>query len=110
MDDDLNTADAISHIFSLVREVNTKINNEGTYSKELCKKTVSLITELISVLGISYKGKEDDLDKEVEALIEKRQEARKNKDFKLADEIRDKLTDMGIILEDTRQGVKWRKA
>ena len=110
MDDDLNTADAISHIFSLVREVNTKINNEGTYSKELCKKTVSLITELISVLGISYTGKEDDLDKEVEALIEKRQEARKNKDFKLADEIRDKLTDMGIILEDTRQGVKWRKA
>ncbi|MBE7015091.1 MAG: cysteine--tRNA ligase [Ruminococcaceae bacterium] len=110
MDDDLNTADAISHIFSLVREVNTKINNEGTYSKELCKKTVSLTTELISVLGISYKGKEDDLDKEVEALIEKRQEARKNKDFKLADEIRDKLTDMGIILEDTRQGVKWRKA
>lgn len=110
MDDDLNTADAISHIFSLVREVNTKINNEGTYSKELCEKTISLITELISVLGIEYKGKEDNLEKEVEELIEKRQEARKNKDFKLADEIRDKLTDMGIILEDTRQGVKWRKA
>ena len=110
MDDDLNTADAISHIFSLVREVNTKINNEGTYSKELCEKTVSLIIELISVLGIEYKGKEDDLSKEVEGLIGKRQEARKNKDFALADEIRDKLTDMGIILEDTRQGVKWRKA
>ena len=110
MDDDLNTADAIAHIFSLVREVNTKINSEGQYSKELLKNTIALIKELIDVLGINYDLSEDDLSKEVEALIEKRQEARKNKDFKLADEIRDQLTDMGIILEDTRQGVKWRRA
>lgn len=110
MDDDLNTADAIAHIFTLVREVNTKINKDGSYSKELIEKTASLINELIDVLGLKYEKKDDDLSKEVEALIEQRQEARKNKDFKLADEIRDKLVGMGIILEDTRQGVKWRKA
>jgi len=110
MDDDLNTADAISHIFTLVREVNSRINNDGSYSKEYIEKTVALINELTDVLGISAKSEEDDLSAEVEALIEKRQEARKNKDFKLADEIRDRLTEMGIVLEDTRQGVKWRKA
>ncbi len=110
MDDDLNTADAISHIFSLVRDVNSNINGESDSSKELIEKTIALITELTDVLGIEYGLSEDELSKEVEALIEKRQEARKNKDFKLADEIRDKLIDMGIILEDTRQGVKWRKA
>ena len=109
MDDDLNTADAISHIFTLVRDVNSQIKDGGSYSKELVEKSASLVLELMDVLGLSYK-EEDDLSKEVEALIEKRQEARKNKDFKLADEIRDKLTDMGIILEDTRQGVKWRRA
>ncbi len=110
MDDDLNTADAISHIFSLVREVNSNINGESGSSKELTEKAISLIKELTDVLGIEYNSEEDELSKEVEALIEKRQEARKNKDFALADEIRDKLTDMGIILEDTRQGVKWRRA
>ena len=110
MDDDLNTADAISHIFSLVREVNSKVNGESGSSKELTEKAISLIKELTDVLGIEYNSEEDELSKEVEALIEKRQEARKNKDFALADEIRDKLTDMGIILEDTRQGVKWSKA
>ncbi len=110
MDDDLNTADAISHIFSLVREVNSKVNGESGSSKELTEKAISLIKELTDVLGIEYNSEEDELSKEVEALIEKRQEARKNKDFALADEIRDKLTDMGIILEDTRQGVKWRRA
>ncbi|MBE7020457.1 MAG: cysteine--tRNA ligase [Ruminococcaceae bacterium] len=110
MDDDLNTADAISHIFSLVREVNSKVNGESASSKELIEKTVALIKELTGVIGIEYETDEDELSKEVEALIEKRQEARKNKDFALADEIRDKLTGMGIILEDTRQGVKWRKA
>lgn len=110
MDDDLNTADAISHIFTLVREVNSNINNDGAYSGEYIEKTIALINELTDVLGISAKSEEDDLSAEVEALIEKRQEARKNKDFGLADEIRDKLTEMGIVLEDTRQGVKWRKA
>ncbi len=110
MDDDLNTADAIAHIFTLVRDVNTKINNDSSYSKELILKTIALIEELIDVLGINYNLEEDDLSKEVEVLIEKRQEARKQKDFKRADEIRDELLNMGIILEDTRQGVKWRRA
>ncbi len=109
MDDDLNTADAIAHIFTLIREVNSNINSEGNYSKEYVEKTIALINELTDVLGITGKAEEDDLSVEVEALIEERQNARKNKDFKRADEIRDKLTEMGIVLEDTRQGVKWRK-
>ena len=109
MDDDLNTADAISHIFTLIRDVNTNIVSGNEYSKEYIKNTIALILELTEVLGISPKEEEDNLSKEVEALIEERQNARKNKDFALADQIRDKLTEMGIILEDTRQGVKWRK-
>ncbi len=109
MDDDLNTADAISHIFTLVRDVNSEIDTNGSYSKEYIEKTISLINELLEVLGLEYQEEEDNLTKEVEELIEKRQQARKEKNFALADEIRDKLTDMGIILEDTRQGVKWSK-
>ena len=109
MDDDLNTADAISHIFTLIRDVNTNIVSGNEYSEEYIKNTIALILELTEVLGISPKEEEDNLSKEVEALIEERQNARKNKDFALADQIRDKLTEMGIILEDTRQGVKWRK-
>ncbi len=109
MDDDLNTADAISHIFTLVRDVNSAIDTNGSYSEEYIEKTISLIDELLEVLGLEYKEEEDSLTKEVEELIEKRQQARKDKNFALADEIRDKLTDMGIILEDTRQGVKWSK-
>lgn len=109
MDDDLNTADAISHIFTLVRDVNSAIDTNGKYSSEYVEKAISLIDELLSVLGLEYKEEEDDLTAEVEALIEERQKARKEKNFALADEIRNKLTDMGIVLEDTRQGVKWSK-
>lgn len=109
MDDDLNTADAIAHIFSLIREVNSAVDTDGCYSKEYLEKAISLIDELLTVLGLEYKEEEDSLTKEVEELIEKRQQARKEKNFALADEIRDKLTGMGIVLEDTRQGVKWSK-
>ena len=106
MDDDLNTADAISVIFELVKEINTVID---TISEKSKKDALNLITELCDVLGI-LKAKENDvLDSDIEALINERTEAKRNKNFARADEIRDILKDMGIVLEDTRQGVKWKR-
>ncbi|HCJ56676.1 Cysteine--tRNA ligase [bioreactor metagenome] len=107
MDDDLNTADAVSAIFDLVRDVNSNIN-EGS-SKNLVKFAFDLYMELAGVLGILNK-KEESLDDEIEKLIEERQQARKDRNWTLADKIRDDLKDKGIILEDTPQGVKWRRA
>lgn len=108
MDDDLNTADALAAIFSLVREINTVIADGA--GKDTLTACADIFDELTGVLGLVYNRKTDDLDKEIEELIEKRTKARKEKDFKTADEIRDKLKDMGIILEDTPQGVKWTRA
>ena len=108
MDDDINTADAISVIFDIVKFANTNIDN--TYSEEIIDKTISLIKELGNVLGILGKKEDKILDEEVEKLIEERTQAKKDKNFARADEIRDMLKDMGIILEDTRQGVKWRRS
>ncbi|ABN53272.1 MAG TPA: cysteine--tRNA ligase [Hungateiclostridium thermocellum] len=107
MDDDINTADAIAAIFDIVKEVNTNINATSNSSKEIIDFSLSLIKELGGVLGIAQKSRQKVLDKEIEELIERRQKARKEKDWKTADEIRDKLKEMGIILEDTPQGVKW---
>ena len=108
MDDDFNTADAISAIFEIVRLSNSTISEAST------KAYVSYVTEtmdkLCDVLGIITEKKEEILDSEVEDLIAKRQQARKDKNFALADEIRGQLLDMGIILEDTREGVKWKRA
>ncbi|PAB57549.1 cysteine--tRNA ligase [Anaeromicrobium sediminis] len=106
MDDDLNTADAIAAIFELVKDINTNVKSES--SKELMEKSLDLFNELTGVLGIVTK-EEEEVDEEVEALIAERQEARKNKDYKRSDEIRDQLTNMGIILEDTPQGPKWSR-
>jgi len=106
MDDDLNTADAISVIFELVKEINTEIANMNETSK---KNALALINELCDVLGICKEKENDILDSEVEALINERTEAKKAKNFARADEIRDTLKDMGIVLEDTRQGVKWKR-
>lgn len=106
MDDDLNTADGIAAIFELVKAINTKINEES--SKELLERAYSLLTSLADVLGILNKEK-DILEDEIQILIEKRQRARKEKNFSLADKIRDDLKSQGIILEDTPKGVKWRK-
>ncbi len=108
MEDDLNTADAIAAVFSLVREINTAIS-EGA-GKDTLKAFAEVFDELTGVLGLVYNRKTDSLDSEIEALIEKRTEARKAKDFKTADGIRDKLKEMGIVLEDTPQGVKWTRS
>lgn len=106
MDDDLNTADAISAIFEIVKEVNSNITINMDPSKEIIDSAYSLILELGGVLGIAQNKKDDHIDSEIQELIDKRQQARKDKDWKLADKIRDELKDRGIVLEDTPQGVK----
>ncbi len=107
MEDDLNTADALGAVFSLVRDINTFISENN--QKSAIEECIKTFDELTGVLGLVYNIKTEHLDSEIEALIEKRTEARKNKDFKTADEIRDKLKEMGIVLEDTAQGVKWSR-
>lgn len=107
MDDDFNTADAISVIFELIRDVNIKINDQT--SKELVKFTIDLLVDLGSPLEIMQNPLGGSLEQEIEKLIEQRKEARKNKDFALADKIRDDLAKDGIILEDTSNGVRWSK-
>ncbi|WMM25547.1 cysteine--tRNA ligase [Tissierella sp. MB52-C2] len=106
MEDDLNTADAIAAVFELVKYANTNINEKN--SRKFIHKTYDLLMELCNVLGILNK-KEEILEEEIVELIKKRTEARKNKDFKLADEIRDILKEKGIVLEDTQEGVKWKR-
>ena len=104
----INTADAIGVVFQLVRDINTTIA-EGA-GKNTLTAAAELFDELTDVLGLFYNRKTETLDSEVEELIAKRTEARKNKDFKTADAIRDQLKEMGIVLEDTPQGVKWTRA
>jgi len=108
MEDDLNTADAVSAIFELSKFINTNVNEKS--SLEFSKMCLDKFNELTEVLNIVNKKKDDMLDKDIEELIQKRAEAKKNKDFKLADDIRQELLDKGIILEDTRQGTKWKRA
>ncbi|MHB9946907.1 cysteine--tRNA ligase [Clostridium botulinum] len=107
MDDDFNTADAISIIFDLIRDVNTNVTIES--SKELVKYTLDLIRELGSPLGILQESTKASLEEEIEKLIEERQKARKEKNWALADKIRDNLKERGIVLEDTPQGVRWKQ-
>lgn len=104
MNDDFNTADALAAIFELVKEINQKIN--GYSSKELVSKSLDLLMELANVLGILSESITKDLDSDIEKLVEERQRARKEKNFGLADRIRDELKEKGIILEDTPQGVR----
>lgn len=107
MDDDFNTADAISAVFELVKFANSNSSADNTkgYLDELIKK----ITTLTDVLGLVVDKKEELLDEAVESLIAERQQARKDKNFARADEIRDELLSQGIILEDTREGVRWKR-
>ncbi len=106
VDDDFNTADGIAVIFDLVREINTNMDEKTV--KQTLQEAYNLFIELTSVLGLLSK-KEGILEKDIEKLIEKRQKARKEKNFELSDKIRDDLKEKGIILEDTPQGVKWRR-
>ena len=107
MDDDLNTADAISVIFELVKLANTTVNE--TSSKEYCTYVIDTMHLLCDILGIEAEREQELLDEEIEQMIEERQQARKNRDFAKADEIRNALLEKGIALEDTREGVKWKK-
>jgi len=106
MEDDLNTADALAAIFELVRDINTRITADSGTGKKTISKALDLLNELTGVLGIMRKEQDVALDDEIKALIDERQKARAEKNFKRADEIRDKLREMGIELQDTPQGVK----
>ena len=108
MDDDLNTADALAAIFELVRFANSHAE-EGS-SKAFLRALKKKIVSLADVLGVIVEKKEEILDADIEALIEERQAARKAKNFARADEIRNELLSKGIVLEDTREGVKWKRA
>ena len=107
MEDDFNTADAISAMFELVKFMNTSAASEN--SKEYLESLNKELLTMADILGIKLTVEEEILDSEIEQLIEKRQNARKNKDFALADEIRNTLLEKGILLEDTREGVKWKR-
>ncbi len=109
MDDDLNTAAAISVIFDIAYAANTSLSNDGKNAGSVIQKTLGLIRELGGVLGLFTREKTESIDEEIEELIRKREEARKAKDFKTADELRDKLKEMNIVLKDTPTGVKWTR-
>ncbi len=108
MDDDLNTADAISAVFELVKFANTEASPEG--SREFAGALRKELEELCGILGLKTERKAEVLDEEIEEMIRQRQEARKARDFARADAIRQELLEKGIILEDTREGVKWKRA
>ncbi len=107
MDDDFNTADAVSAVFNLVRLANSALTAES--SKKAIKEVRDIIVMLSDVLGIKVVKEKEILDEEIEALIKERGEARKARNFQRADEIRDMLAAGGIVLEDTREGVKWKR-
>ena len=108
MEDDFNTADAIAAIFELVKFANTTADEES--SKAYLQGLLAQIVKLTDVLGLIVEEKSELLDADIEALIQERQEARKARNFARADEIRDELLEKGILLEDTREGVKWKRA
>jgi cysteinyl-tRNA synthetase len=108
MEDDINTADALAVVFDLVRYANVHVSGES--SKAYIQAVKEELFALCAILGLRVSKEEEVLDGDIEALIAERQAARKAKDFKKADEIRDKLASMGITLLDTREGVKWKRA
>ena len=109
MDDDLNTADAITAIFELARELN-KMSADNTVSKEQLEAGAKLFDELTDVLGILYnRDKKDEIPQNILELAEQRKQARKDKNFALADELRNRITELGYVIEETRQGTKITK-
>ena len=110
MEDDLNTGEALGAVFELVKDINTNVN-DGVQSKAVVEYAIKIFDELMGVLGLLYNRKaSSSLDDEIEALIQQRNDARKNKNWAEADRIRDELKAQGIVLEDTPQGVKWHRA
>ena len=108
MDDDFNTADAIAAIFELVKYANSNVTAENT--KAFINTVKEKIVSLADILGLVVEKEEEILDSDIEKLIEERQAARKEKNFARADEIRNLLLEKGIVLKDTREGVKWERA
>ncbi|WHX25482.1 cysteine--tRNA ligase [Virgibacillus halodenitrificans] len=108
MDDDFNTANAISVIFDITKEANVYLQESQTSTK-IIEAFQESIRDLMNVLGVTVEEEADLLDEDIEALIAERNEARKTRDFARADEIRDMLKEKGIMLEDTAQGVRWRR-
>ena len=108
MDDDFNTADALAVVFELVKFLNT--NADENSSSEFLKALREELLSLSDICGLTVEVKQELLDSDVEALIAERQAARKAKNFARADEIRNELQQKGILLEDTREGVKWKRA
>ena len=107
MDDDLNTADAIGYLFEMTREINSVITNQ--VSAEYISAVKDIYVSLCELLGFGNESKDDDIEY-IEEMIAKRTEAKKARNFAEADAIRNELLEKGIILEDTRQGVKWKRA
>lgn len=108
MDDDFNTANAISALFELSKEANSQLSN-NQLSEETMKAYLNTLTDLAHILGLTLDEQVELLDDDIDQLIEERQQARQAKDFARADEIRDLLQEKGIILEDTPQGVRWKR-
>jgi cysteinyl-tRNA synthetase len=108
MDDNLNTSVALAALHNLVREVNTALANEKVRDRDR-DLILATIEKINSVLGIFVEKHEEMLDVEIESLIEERQEARRSRNFARSDEIRDLLAAQGIVLEDTKDGVRWKR-
>ena len=108
MDDDFNVQNGLTVVYSLLRHINQELSRPEV-DKELLQQFSTEFTKIMLVFGVEFAEKTDNLDSEVEALIEERIAARANKDFARSDEIRDQLDAMGIILQDTPQGTKWKR-